>query len=203
MSGKNCTPSKWEKVSPSRSAHAGGAIGSVSPQRIIVGCVMGTELDEEGHVANHTRSQASRAARAHGEFLAPTSHSATPTHLHPRPLRAPRLHVSQAHQTSDQCSYLSPLSLESEMPPPFCSSRRPVSHVPQASFLSGTPLSFAAVGTQGEQFVGRAERAVTILQRTNLVTNLLACEDSMAVLAAQQQVLAPISRLTIWTKRRE
>jgi len=70
------------------------------------------------------------------------------------------------------------------MPPPFCSSRRPVSHVPQASFLSGTPLSFAAVGTQGEQFVGRAERAVTILQRTNLVTNLLACEDSMAVLAA-------------------
>jgi hypothetical protein len=57
-----------------------------------------------------------------------------------------------------------PLSFKSETPPPFCSSRRPVSHVPQASFLSGTPLGFAAVRTQGEQFVGRAERAVTIVQ---------------------------------------
>src|SRR6266446_6540508 len=96
-----------------------------------------------------------------------------------------------------------PLSLKPETPPPFCSSRRSVSHVPQASFLGRTPLGFATVGTQGEQFVGRAEPAVTILQRTNLVTNLLACEDSMAVLAAQQQVLAPISRLTMWTKHRQ
>src|SRR2546421_2764924 len=96
-----------------------------------------------------------------------------------------------------------PLSLKSETPSPFCYSRCPVSHVPQASFLGGTPLGFAAVGTQGEQFVGRAERAVTILQRADLVTNLLAFEDSMAVLAAQQQVLAPIARLTMWTKRRQ
>jgi hypothetical protein len=96
-----------------------------------------------------------------------------------------------------------PLSLKTETPPPFCSSRRPVSHVPQASFLSGTPLGFAAVRTQGEQCVGWAERAVTIVQRTHLVTNLLAFEDSMAVLAAEQQVLAPISRLTIWAKQRE
>src|SRR5438132_8602849 len=95
-----------------------------------------------------------------------------------------------------------PLSLKSETPPPFCYSRRSVSHVPQASFLGGTPLGFAAVGTQWEQFVGWAECAVTILQRTNLVTNLLAFEDCMAVLAAQQQVLTPISRLTVWTKRR-
>src|SRR5260221_1920667 len=96
-----------------------------------------------------------------------------------------------------------PLSLKSETPPPFCSSRRPVSHVPQASFLGGTPLGFTTGGTQREQFVGRAERAITILQRTNLVTNLLACKDRMAVLAAQQQVLMPISRLTMWTRRRE
>src|SRR2546421_7810834 len=94
------------------------------------------------------------------------------------------------------------LLLKPETPPPFGYSRRPVSHVPQAIFFGGTPLGFATVGTQGEQFVGRAERAVTILQRTNLVTNLLAFEDRMAVLAAQQQVLAPISRLTLWTKRR-
>src|SRR5436309_14337895 len=96
-----------------------------------------------------------------------------------------------------------PLSLQSETPPPFCSSRRPVSHIPQAHFLGGTPLSFAAVRTQGEQFVGRAERPVPIVQRTNLVTNLLAFEDRMAMLAAQQQVLAPISRVTMWTKRRQ
>src|SRR5436309_2032694 len=95
-----------------------------------------------------------------------------------------------------------PLSFKSETPPPFGYSRRPVSHVPQASFFGGTPLGFTTVGTQGEQFVRWAERAVTILQRTNLVTNLLACEDSMAVLAAQQQVLAPISRLAMWTKSR-
>jgi len=43
-----------------------------------------------------------------------------------------------------------PLSLKSETPPPFCSSRCPVSHIPQASFLSGTPLGFAAGRTEGE-----------------------------------------------------
>jgi hypothetical protein len=57
-----------------------------------------------------------------------------------------------------------PLSFKSETPPPFCSSRSPVSHVPKAGFLRGTPLGFAAVRTQGKQFVGWAERAVTILQ---------------------------------------
>src|SRR5437667_2591939 len=92
---------------------------------------------------------------------------------------------------------------ESETSPPFFFSRDSVSHVPQAFFLGGTPLSLTTVGTQWKQFVGRAEGAVTILQRTNLVTNLLAFEDRMAVLAAQKQVLAPISHLTIWTKRRE
>src|SRR5437660_4086887 len=95
-----------------------------------------------------------------------------------------------------------PLSLQSKTPPPFCSFRRPISHIPQANFLGGTPLSFATGGTQGEHFVGRAERPVPIAQRTHLVTNLLAFEDRMAVLAAQQQVLAPISRMTMWTKRR-
>jgi hypothetical protein len=99
--------------------------------------------------------------------------------------------------------YSLPVSLQSKTPPPFCSSGRPVSHMPQASFLGGTPLSFATRGTQGEQFVGRAERPVPIVQRTNFVTNLLAFEDRMAVLAAQQQVLAPISRVTMWTKRRQ
>src|SRR5437868_4679743 len=94
------------------------------------------------------------------------------------------------------------LLLKPETPPPFCYSRRPVSHVPQAIFFGGAPLGFAAVGTQGEQLVGRAEGTVTILQRTNFVTNLLACEDRMAVLAAQQQVLTPISRLALWTKSR-
>ena len=92
---------------------------------------------------------------------------------------------------------------ESETSPPFFYSRGSVSHVPQAFFLGGTPLSFTTVGTQGKQFVGRAEGAITILQRTNLVTNLLAFEDSLAVLAAEQQVLAPISRLTMWAKHRE
>ena len=96
-----------------------------------------------------------------------------------------------------------PLSLKSETPPPFCYSCRPVSYIPQASFLGGTPLGFAAVGTQGKQFVGRAERAIPILQCTHLVTNLFACEDRVAVLAAQQQVLAPIARLTVGTKRRQ
>ena len=95
-----------------------------------------------------------------------------------------------------------PLSLKSETPPPFCYSRRPVSHVPQASLLGRTPLGFAAVGTQGEQFVGRAEPAVTIVQRAHLVTNLLAFEDGMAVLTAQQ-VRALVSRLTMWANRRQ
>src|SRR5438477_3735626 len=102
-------------------------------------------------------------------------------------------------QSDMQCN---PLLQKSKTQPPFGYSRRPLSHVPQAIFFCGTPLGFATVGTQGEQFVGRAERAVTILQRTNLVSNLLAFEDRMAVLTAQQQVLAPISRLTSWTKRR-
>jgi len=74
--------------------------------------------------------------------------------------------------------------------------------MPQASFLGWAPLGFATGGTQGEQFIGWAEPTVTIAQRTHLVANLLAFEDRMAVLAAQQQVLAPISRLTLWTKRR-
>ena len=94
-------------------------------------------------------------------------------------------------------------SHESESAAPFCYSLGSVSHIPEAFLLGGAPPRFATVGAEGEQFVRRAERAVTILQRANLVTNLLAFEDCMAVLAAQQQVLAPISRLAIWTKRLE
>ena len=82
------------------------------------------------------------------------------------------VHDALARFTSDGRNHWSllvnsqwlPLSFKSETPPPFCSSRRPVSHVPQAGFLRGTPLGFAAVRTQGEQFVRWAERAVTIVQ---------------------------------------
>src|SRR5579871_690361 len=84
---------------------------------------------------------------------------------------------------------------QSEAPPPFCSSGRPVAHVPQALFLGGTPLGFATRGTQGEQFIGRAEPSVSIVQRTHLGTNLLAFKDCVTVLAAQQQILLPVARL--------
>src|SRR5260370_9910978 len=87
------------------------------------------------------------------------------------------------------------LSLKSETPPPVCYSRRSVSHIPQASFLGWTPLAFAAVGTKGDQFVGWAERAVTILQRNNRVMNLIAFKDSQSAPASQSLVLAPISPL--------
>jgi biotin carboxylase len=55
---------------------------------------------EEAHAASHTRSQASREARAPLSSLVLASHNAVPVHQHRELLRVPKLHLEEGYQTS-------------------------------------------------------------------------------------------------------
>jgi len=63
------------------------------------------------------------------------------------------------------------------------------------SIFGGTPAGGTTVGTEGKEFIGWAERAVTVVICANFVAYLFAFKDCMTMGAVQQQKLTPIPGL--------
>src|SRR5258708_30570858 len=59
--------------------------------------------------------------------------------------------------------------------------------------FGGTPTRGATIGAERKEFIWWTERAITIIVRTYFIANLFAFKNSVAVRAAQKQVLSPIA----------
>src|SRR6266487_4869395 len=74
-----------------------------------------------------------------------------------------------------------------------------------AQIFSRAPARSTAVGTEWEEFIGPAEDSIiqrmtlAIIDRGNLVADLLTLKDGTAVHTAQEQVFAPVRSLTFRT----
>jgi len=58
----------------------------------------------------------------------------------------------------------------------------------------------STIGTKGKEFVGWAERTISVLIGADLIADLLALEDGRAAHATQEEVFTPIARVACRTE---